>query len=268
MCPRSAHQDPVLTPKAKLLYIRLILLLHMGGSWKRSNHLVNREELLKVAIITRWLPFEFIISSRSTELMVERQMAATAQNTNNTTIRSEGKLALLEQPLIPIHLLVASQAVCDTYEVLYDAQNEVACLMLVSMSPDLQRALENYKAYDMIQELKTMFGEQAKHELFDTVKVFHACKQEDGQSVSAYILKMKGYFDTLECLGYVIPKELGVSLILNSLNKDYDQFVQNYNMHSMRKSIVKLHAMLKLHEKGIWKKAETLVVLAIWEGKI
>ncbi|GJY75660.1 zinc finger, CCHC-type containing protein [Tanacetum coccineum] len=141
---------------------------------------------------------------------------------------------------IPIPLPVAPQAVRDTYEVLYDAQNEVACLMLGSMSPDLQRTLENYKAYDMIQELKTMFEEQAKQ--FDTVKVFHSCKQEDGQSVRDYILQMKGYLDTLERLGYAMPKELG--------------------------SIVELHAMLKLHEKGILKKAETLAVLAIREGKI
>ncbi|GJT92244.1 hypothetical protein Tco_1081089 [Tanacetum coccineum] len=39
-------------------------------------------------------------------------------------------------------------------------------------------------------------------------------------------------------------------------------------MHSMGKSIVELHAMLKHHEKGISKKAETPVVLAIREGKI
>nr|GEZ13243.1 hypothetical protein [Tanacetum cinerariifolium] len=49
---------------------------------------------------------------------------------------------------------------------------------------------------------------------------------------------------------------------------DYDQFVQNYNMHSMGKTIAELHVMLKLHEKGIPKKAETPIVLAIWEGKI
>ncbi|GJZ21828.1 retrovirus-related pol polyprotein from transposon TNT 1-94 [Tanacetum coccineum] len=188
-------------------------------------------------------------------------MVATAQNTNNTTImsilqqekltrpnfmnwyrnlrivlRSKGKLAHLEQPLIPIPLRVAPQAVRDTYEVLYDAQNEVACLML-----------------------------ETKQELFDTVKAFHACKQENGQSVSADILKIKGYLDTLERLGYAMPKELGMSLILNSLNKDYDQFVQNYNMHSMGKTIVELHAMLKIHEKGIPKKAETPAVLAIQE---
>ncbi|GKA23278.1 hypothetical protein Tco_0709240 [Tanacetum coccineum] len=52
---------------------------------------------------------------------------------------------------------------------------------------------------------------------------------------------MKGYLDILEHLGYLMPKELGVSLILNSLNKDNDQFVQNYNMHSMGKTIVELH---------------------------
>ncbi|GJZ60354.1 zinc finger, CCHC-type containing protein [Tanacetum coccineum] len=79
---------------------------------------------------------------------------------------------------------------------------------------------------------------------------------------------MKSYLDTLERLGYAMPNELGVSLILNSLKKDYDQFIQNYNMHSIWKTLAELHAILKLHEKGIPKKAETPAVLAIREGKI
>ncbi|GKA93863.1 hypothetical protein Tco_0815849 [Tanacetum coccineum] len=114
--------------------------------------------------------------------------------------------------------------------------------MLGSMSLELQRTLENYKAYDMIQELKTMFEKQDKQELFETVKAFHACKQEDGQSVSSYLLKMKSYLEILEHLGYAMLKELG--------------------------TLAELHAMLKLHEKGIPKKAETPVMLAIREGKI
>ncbi|GJT32919.1 retrotransposon protein, putative, ty1-copia subclass [Tanacetum coccineum] len=79
---------------------------------------------------------------------------------------------------------------------------------------------------------------------------------------------MKCYLDTLERLGYAMPKELGVSLIQNSLNEDYDQLVQNYNMHSMGKMLAELHAMLKLHEKDILKKAETPIMLAIHEGRI
>ncbi|GKB14898.1 hypothetical protein Tco_0848821, partial [Tanacetum coccineum] len=138
-------------------------------------------------------------------------------------LRSEGKLAHLEQPLIPLPYLVPSQVARDAYEALYDVQNEVACLMLGSMSPDIQRALENYKAYDMIQELKTMFKEQAKQELYEIVKAFYAC--------------------------YAMPNELGVSLILNSLNKYYDQFIQNYNMHSMGKTLAELHGRIQKDKK-------------------
>ncbi|GKB34795.1 hypothetical protein Tco_0879737, partial [Tanacetum coccineum] len=183
-------------------------------------------------------------------------MAAAAQNTNNTTIRSillaekltgsnftnryrnlrivlryEKKMKFVEQPIGPAHDLETT---------------------------DSDTIYKYYESINLEQEV----------ELLETVKAFHACKQEDGQSVSSYLLKMKSYPDTLERLGYVMPKELGVSLILNSLNKDYDQFIQNYNMHSMGKTLAELHAMLKLHEKGIPKNAETLIMLAIHEGKI
>ncbi|GJU92053.1 zinc finger, CCHC-type containing protein [Tanacetum coccineum] len=221
-------------------------------------------------------------------------MAATTQNTNNTRIRSilleekltgsnftnwyrnlrivlryEKKMKFVEQPTGPAP--DPENADPDTIDKYYETVNleqEVACLMLPSMSPDLQRMLEKYNAYDMLKELKTMFEEQAKQELFETVKAFHACNQEEGQSVSSYLLKMNSYLDTMERLGCAMPNELGVSLILNFLNKDYDLFVQNYNMHNMGKMIVELHAMLKLHEKGILKKAETPAMLAICEGKI
>ncbi|GJS21240.1 hypothetical protein Tco_0449872 [Tanacetum coccineum] len=195
-------------------------------------------------------------------------MVATAQNTNNTTIRSillaekltgsnftnwyrnlriilryEKKMKFVEQPIGPAPDPETTDP--DTINKYYETVNleqEVTCLMLSSMSLDLQMTLEKHNAYDMMKELKTMLEEQAKHELFETVKAFHACKQEEGQSVSSYLLNMKSYLDTLECLGYAMPNELG--------------------------TIAKLHAMLKLHEKGISKKAETPAVLAIREGKI
>ncbi|GJV08916.1 retrotransposon protein, putative, ty1-copia subclass [Tanacetum coccineum] len=169
-------------------------------------------------------------------------MAAAAQNINNTTIRSillgekltgsnftnwycnlriflryEKKLKFVEQPIGPEpDLETTNLDTIDKYYEIVNLEQEVACIMLSSMSPDLQRTLEKYNAYDMMQELKTMFEEQAKQELFETVKAFHAC--------------------------YEMPDELG--------------------------TIAELHAMLKVHVKGILKKAETLVALAIREGKI
>ncbi|GJV64595.1 retrotransposon protein, putative, ty1-copia subclass [Tanacetum coccineum] len=133
-------------------------------------------------------------------------------------------------------------------------QKEVVVLMLLTMDLDIQWNLAHLGAYDMLQELKAMFSKQAEQELLQTVREFHACKLEEGQSVSSYVLKMKGYIDNLERLGQPVGQNLAVSLILVSLNKDYDSFVQNYNMHGMGKTVNELHAMLKLHEDTLPKK--------------
>ncbi|GKA12642.1 retrotransposon protein, putative, ty1-copia subclass [Tanacetum coccineum] len=50
-------------------------------------------------------------------------------------------------------------------------------------------------------ELKSMFEKQAGVERFDLIQTFHACKQEEGKSVSSYILKMKEYVEQLKRLG-------------------------------------------------------------------
>ncbi|GJT19637.1 hypothetical protein Tco_0878343 [Tanacetum coccineum] len=153
----------------------------------------------------------YTISSRSTALM----MVADAQNTNNTTIRSillakkltgsnftnwyhnlrivlryEKKMKFVEQPIGPApDLETVDPDTIDKYYESVNLEQEVTCLM--------------------------------RHT----------------QSVSSYLLKMKSYLDTLEHLGYAMPNELGVSLILDSLNKDYDQFIQKYTMHSMGKTL-------------------------------
>ena len=74
-----------------------------------------------------------------------------------------------------------------------------------------------------------------------------------GTSVSAHVLKMKGLIDQLDKLGAPISHELATDLILGSLPESYDQFVMNYNMHHMEKSIAELHGMLKNVETNIQK---------------
>nr|GEW90281.1 hypothetical protein [Tanacetum cinerariifolium] len=65
--------------------------------------------------------------------------------------------------------------------------------------------------------------------------------------------------------GHPVSLNLRVSLILISMRKEFDIFVQNYNMHGMRKMINELHSMLKLHEQTLTKKDPTLH--AILAGK-
>nr|GFC14025.1 zinc finger, CCHC-type [Tanacetum cinerariifolium] len=133
-------------------------------------------------------------------------------------------------------------------------QKEVAMLMLFTMDLEIQRNLSHLGAYDMLWELKALYSKQVEQELLQTVREFHGCKQEEGQSVSSYVLTMKSYIDNLERLGQPVSQNLAVSLILISLNKDYDSFVQNYNMHGMGKTVNELHAMLKMHEDTMPKK--------------
>ncbi|GJS17909.1 hypothetical protein Tco_0412381 [Tanacetum coccineum] len=96
--------------------------------------------------------------------------------------------------------------------------------------------------------------EITEQELLRTVREFHACKQEEGQSISSYVLKMKSYIENLERLGHAMTQNLALSLILVFMRKEYDSFVQNYNMHGMGKTVTELHAMLKLHEQTLLKK--------------
>ncbi|GJV25941.1 zinc finger, CCHC-type containing protein [Tanacetum coccineum] len=147
-------------------------------------------------------------------------------------------------------------------------QKEVAVLMLLTMDLDIQQNLAHLGAYDMLQELKAMFSKQAEHELLQTMREFHTCKQEEGQSVSSHVLKMKGYIDNLERLGQPVGQNLAVSLILVSLNKDFASFVQNFNMHGMGKTVNELHAMLKLHEETLPKKDANPALHAIRAGRV
>ncbi|GJR66138.1 hypothetical protein Tco_0012203 [Tanacetum coccineum] len=164
----------------------------------------------------------------------------------------EDKLPFLEQPIptlpVPAEGQVLPPDVLNTHTVWVKASKEIAGLMLMTMDPDIQKNMERLGAYDMLKELKTLYAQQAYQELLQTVREFHAYKQEEGQSVSSYVIKIKSYIDNLECLSNAMTQNLSVSLILVSLRKEYDGFVQNYNMHGIGKTVTELHAMLKLHE--------------------
>nr|GEV37259.1 retrotransposon protein, putative, Ty1-copia subclass [Tanacetum cinerariifolium] len=117
-------------------------------------------------------------------------------------LRNEQKLHHLEEALPEAPPATLIVVVRNAYTSRVTEQQEVACLML-----------------------------QAEQELFETIKAFHACKQEERQSVSTYVLKMKAYLDQMERLGYPMPLVLGVNLILTSLSKDYDQVEEEQSQY-------------------------------------
>ncbi|GJW78140.1 hypothetical protein Tco_0139822 [Tanacetum coccineum] len=166
-------------------------------------------------------------------------------------LRVEKKMYVIEQPIPPAPAVDFAANVLAEWNAVYDAHNEVSYLMLGSMTPELHRQFENYSPYEMLQELKSMFEKQVRVERFDLIQTFHACKQEEGKPVGQYVFKMKGYVEQLERLGYVLPRELSVGLIMNGLTSDFACFVRNYNKHNMGKTIGELHALLIEYENGL-----------------
>ncbi|GJZ13937.1 putative RNA-directed DNA polymerase [Tanacetum coccineum] len=198
----------------------------------------------------------------------QRSYANLALDYDDLVLRVEKKLYVIEQP-IPLAPAAGStdQAFVE-WNTIYDAHNEVACLMLGCMTPELHRQFKNSSPYDMIQEHKSMFEKQAGVERFDLIQTSHACKQEEGKSIGSYVIKMKGYMEQPKCLSYVLSQEISVGLIMNGLTSDFAGFVRNYNMHNMGKTIGELHALLIEYEKCLPKKAATPQVLAIQDGRI
>ncbi|GKB52833.1 retrotransposon protein, putative, ty1-copia subclass [Tanacetum coccineum] len=71
------------------------------------------------------------------------------------------------------------------------------------------------------------------HELLQTVREFHTCKQEEGQSVSSHVLRAKGYIDNLGAiLGHTSwSKFCSDSYLSLYSTRISTSFVQNFNMH-------------------------------------
>ena len=161
-------------------------------------------------------------------------------------LKQEKKLHVLDTPLPDQPPENVTAAVRNAWIRKNDEQTEVTCLMLASMIPDLQKDMEERDAFTMLSELKNMFQQQAKHELFETVKSLHACKMEEGQSVGSHVLKLKSYIDQLQRLGSPMGTDLAVMLILNSLPKSYDQFIMKFNMQGWKKSISGCTICLKM----------------------
>ncbi|XP_022032409.1 uncharacterized protein LOC110933498 [Helianthus annuus] len=170
------------------------------------------------------------------------------------------RLYVLETPIptAPENNTVVAKKAFDKHK--EDAM-EVACLMQATMSPDLQKNMEDMNAFDMIEQLKGMFQKQARQERYDTMKQLISCKMQEGSSVSAHVLKMKGYIDQLNKLGYPLQDEMAVDFILNSLSSHYDQFVMNFNMNDWVKTVPELHGMLKTAEMNISNKVSQVLMV-------
>ncbi|CAJ2651281.1 unnamed protein product [Trifolium pratense] len=121
-------------------------------------------------------------------------------------------------------------------------------------------------AFDMIEHLKTLYQEQARIERFEVSKAFFQAKLAEGSSVSPHVLKMIGYVGNLAKLGFPLSDELATDLILQSLSESFNQFVLNFTMSDMEKTLPQLLNMLRQAEQNMRSKGKSNQVLMIGNG--
>nr|GFB19160.1 hypothetical protein [Tanacetum cinerariifolium] len=163
----------------------------------------------------------------------------------------------LYKPCPNQHADTATEAEKVAFRAEYKKHSDVACIMLGKMSPALQRQLENYPPQNMLAELRKMFEKPPAVEIYDLVDALHSCRQAPGKPVSKHVMEMKGLMDQLHTLGKPYDNNMAINLINRSLNKDFGDFVRNFNMHYVGKTVTELHALLIDFEKGLKGKAPT-----------
>ena len=134
----------------------------------------------------------------------------------------------------------------NAYQKLVDESTEISCLMLACMEPDLQQHFENVEAYEMIESLKSMFQTQARTKRFNVWRSLMDCKLKEGDPLSPHVIKMIGYVQALDWLGFPLLDELATDAVLGSLPPSYGMFISNYHMHGMDKKLTELHGILKV----------------------
>jgi hypothetical protein len=125
--------------------------------------------------------------------------------------------------------------------------------MLATLSPDLQKQYEDVDAYTMIQGQCGMFENQARAERYNISNTLFVCNLTEGSLVSPLVIKMMGYLETLDKLGWELKDDLTTDMILQSLPVSYESSIMNFHMNGMEKTMAESHGMLKIAEDNVKK---------------
>ena len=148
-----------------------------------------------------------------------------------------------------------------TYKMWQNDSLTVKCIMLASMTNELQRQHECMDTQSILINLKDLYGEQSRTARYEVSKqLFHA-RMTEGTSVQEHVLKVIDLITRLDQLGFVMDGELNQDLILQSLSESYSHFVLNYHMNKLNTSLLELLNKLKTAESHIKKEKAPLLLV-------
>ena len=117
--------------------------------------------------------------------------------------------------------------------------------MLYGLESGLQRRFERHGPYEMFQELKLIFQANTRVERYEISNKYFSYKMEENSSTSEHVLRWSEHYNRLSQVGVNLPDKIVIDRVLESLSPSYWNFVMNYNMQGMTKTIPVLFVMLK-----------------------
>ena len=101
--------------------------------------------------------------------------------------------------------------------------------MIYSMALELRMHFDNFGAYDIIDELKSMFVAQFRVARFEIENEFLSTKMEEHTCLETHVAKMHGIYQSLvEDFDYWTTNEFAITMVLHSLPPSYKNFVHDY----------------------------------------
>ncbi|KAK8576718.1 hypothetical protein V6N13_015151 [Hibiscus sabdariffa] len=88
----------------------------------------------------------------------------------------------------------------------------------------------------------------------------------EGSPVGAHVIKMMGCMQMLEKLGFPLNDELAIDVVLQSLSDSFNQFVLNFNMNEINKTLPQLIGMLRTVESNM-KRGGSKSILMVREAR-
>src|SRR4051812_30432500 len=133
--------------------------------------------------------------------------------------------------------------------------------MLTCMDTELQKRFKKFSVVDMVTQLNALYRKEARTECYEVTKQLWECKMAEGNSLSEHVIKLVGYAQRLNALGFAISTTLGTDILLASLPPSYNVFIMNYNMNELDKTTDELFAMLKTVEASMQKDPSQVLVV-------
>jgi hypothetical protein len=160
---------------------------------------------------------------------------------------------VLDSPKLASPAENATEEEKATYQKWQDDSTLVQCIMLASMSNELQRQHEKMDAKAILVHLKDLYGEQSRTARYEISKQLFQARMTNDISAEAHVLKLINLIEELGKLGFTMDGELCQDLILQSLPESFSQFIINFHMNKLDVSLPELLNMLKTAETHLVK---------------